>query len=60
VFVRDTSDHAAYFHFRHLQTASEKSRYDVQSWKWENVDQLCKKHLEPFKRALAKHGLDTG
>lgn len=56
-FVRITHDHATYVHFRHLQTASEQSRYDVGAWTWQDVDSLISGHLEPVKAGLRKHGL---
>ncbi len=58
-FLRKTSnDKFAYKHFRSMQTAAESSRYDVVPYTWGDVDALASDHLEPFKTALKRHGLN--
>lgn len=58
-YVRVTHDSEGYNHFRSLQTASEKSRYDATKFTWPDVDKLISSHLEPLKTRLKKQGLRT-
>jgi hypothetical protein len=56
-FLRRTNDTTAYRHFRSLQSAAERSRYDVIPFSWDEADQLQRDHLEPFKASMRQHGV---
>ena len=56
-YLRIIGDEFCYKHFRYLQTAAEKARYDVVQCDWLSVGELERTHLNPFKDCVVKHGL---
>ena len=60
-FLKQFGDRKCYEHLEILKNQSERARYDNANFSWNDVEELVKNRLEPFKSCVRKiatqHGL---